>query len=242
MTFISILYGIGSFLLVILFLLLAYSLLLLLGTLIPARTHFKPTEEGVDIYIHTNGMHASFILPAKHTTFDWTHLILPELFEIKGSTDTFLGIGWGDRAIYLDIVEWSELTVGLGFRTLFLPTTPIMHINAYHSLPTTNILHTRVSNTQYLTLCEFIHQTFALDQTKQLKLIPGKGYTQNDQFYEAVGKYHAFNTCNTWANRGLKQAGIRTASWTSIDRSIFYQFRKIKPVSQHSIMIENQET
>jgi len=230
MTILSILYWTGSLLLALLSLLVAYALLLVLGTLIPARRHFKPSEKGIDIYIHTNGMHASFILPAKHPVFDWTHLILPELFEIKGSLETFLGIGWGDRAIYLDIVEWSELTLGLGFRTLFLPTTPIMHINAFHSLPTTNILHTRVSDTQYLKLCEFIHQTFALDQAGQLKLIPDRGYSQNDQFYEAIGKYHAFNTCNTWANRGLKQAGIRTASWTSIDRSIFYQFRKIKPV------------
>lgn len=242
MVFLSILYWTGSLLLAVLSLLLAYSLLLLLGTLIPARMRFKPTEKGIDIYIHTNGMHASFILPAKHPVFDWTQLILPELFEVKGSTDTFLEIGWGDRAIYLDIVEWSELTIGLGFRTLFLPTPSLMHISAYRDLPTSNILHTRVSDTQYLKLCEFIQQTFALDQAEQLRLIPDRGYTPNDQFYEAVGKYHAFNTCNTWANRGLKRAGVRTASWTSIDRAIFYQFRKIRPISQHPIMIENRES
>lgn len=242
MAFISILYWIGSLLLIVLTVLVAYALLLLFGAIIPSNAHFQADKNGMDLYIHTNGMHASFILPAKNAAFDWTPIIRPDLFEIKGSSETFLGFGWGDRAIYLDIVEWNELTVGLAFRTLFLPTTPLMHIEAYQQLPTTNILQTRVSKEQYINLCKFIHQTFALDQANQVKLIPGRGYTNNDQFYEAVGKYHAFNTCNTWAYRALKQIGVRTASWTSIDRAIFYQFKKIKPVSNPEVMIENQET
>lgn len=241
MAFISILYWIGWFLLFVLFLLIAYALLLLLGALIPVNAHFKPNIEGVDIYIHTNGMHASFILPSKSNAFDWTSIILPALFKIKGSTDNYLEFGWGDRAIYLDIVEWNELTIGLAFRTLFLPTTSLMHIVAHRELPATNILHTRISEAQYLKLCKFIHNTFALDQANQVKLIPDRGYTVNDQFYEAVGKYHAFNTCNTWAYRALKQIGVRTVSWTSIDRAIFYQFRKIHLASNPKVMGKNQE-
>ncbi len=236
MALISILYWIGSVLLLLLSMLIAYGLILLLGTIIPANPSFKPEVDGIDLYIHTNGLHASFIMQAKHEAFDWNPIVLPELFEAQGP-GTYLGFGWGDKAIYLDIAEWNELTVGLAFRTLFLPTPSLMHIDAYSELPTTNILHTRVSKAKYINLCEFIHQTFALDEDKQVKLIPGRGYTSNDQFYEAVGKYHAFNTCNTWAQRALKQIGVRTASWTNIDRSIFYQFKKIKPVSNPEVMI-----
>lgn len=236
MVFISILYWIASVLLIVLALLLAYAVVLVLGTLIPTNARFQPEEDGYDLYIHTNGMHATFIMQAQNEAFDWSPIILPELFEVKGP-DTYLGFGWGDKAIYLDIVEWNELTVGLAFRTLFLPTPAVMHIDAYTELPTTNILHTRVSKAKYVNLCAFIHQTFALDEAKQVKLIPGRGYTSNDQFYEAVGKYHAFNTCNTWAQRALKKIGVRTASWTNIDRSIFYQFKKIKPVSNPEVMI-----
>lgn len=241
MVFISILYWIASLLLIVLSLLLAYALVLLLGTLIPVNPSFKPVVDGFDLYIHTNGMHATFIIPAKNDAFDWSPIILPELFEAKGP-DTYLGFGWGDQAIYLDIVEWNELTVGLAFRTLFLPTPSVMHVDAYSELPTTNILHTRVSKSKYINLCAFIHQTFALDEAKQVKMIPGRGYTRNDQFYEAVGKYHAFNTCNTWAQTALKRIGVRTASWTNIDRSIFYQFKKIKPTCKPKVMIETQET
>ncbi len=236
MVFISILYWIASLLLILLSLLLAYGLVLLLGTFIPTNPGFQPEENGIDLYIHTNGMHATFIIQAKNKAFDWSPIILPELFEAKGP-DTYLGFGWGDKSIYLDIAEWNELTVGLAFRTLFLPTPAVMHIDAYTELPTTNILHTRVSKDKYVNLCGFIHQSFALDEAKQVKLISDRGYTSNDQFYEAVGKYHAFNTCNTWAQRALKQIGVRTASWTNIDRSIFYQFKKIKPVSNPEVMI-----
>lgn len=32
-------------------------------------------------------------------------------------------------------------------------------------------------------------------------------YGINDAFYDAKGKYSFFETCNTWANDGLKEAG-----------------------------------
>lgn len=163
---------------------------------------------------------------------------MPDLFEIKLATDTFLSFGWGDKAIYLDIAEWSELTLGLACRTLFSPTPALMHINASQHLPATNISHTRISKEQYADLCAYIFQTFNLDTAGKVKLIPERGYTKNDQFYEAVGRYHAFNTCNTWANEALKGIGDRTAKWTSVDRAIFYQFNKIKPTSDQGMVLK----
>lgn len=240
MTLNLIVYWIGILFFSFLVLLVAYALLCLLGALIPSHKLFKPSDEGFDFYLHTNGLHTSFILPVQNKVFDWTATIKPHLFEVS-SASSFLGFGWGDRAIYLDIVEWSELSFQLGFRTLFLPTPGLMHVEAHHELPTANILHTRVSKEQYQQLCQFILQTFSLDQQEKVQLIPGVGYTPNDQFYLAEGKYHAFNTCNTWAARGLRKIGVRTALWASIDRSIFYQFKKIQNTSQE-VIFENQHS
>ncbi|HXU27639.1 MAG TPA: DUF2459 domain-containing protein, partial [Bacteroidia bacterium] len=48
----------------------------------------------------------------------------------------------------------------------------------------------------------------------------------NDSFYEAVGVYGLFYTCNTWANNGLKYCGQKACLWTPFEKGIFYQYRK----------------
>ena len=57
-------------------------------------------------------------------------------------------------------------------------------------------------------------------------LIPGKSYGPTDHFYEGTGKYHAFNTCNMWTNRVLKETGVRTAAWSPFTEGILYHLER----------------
>ena len=43
--------------------------------------------------------------------------------------------------------------------------------------------------------------------------------------YEAKGKYSLFYTCNTWANDGLKSAGLKACYWTVFKGGIFDQYQ-----------------
>jgi len=199
--------------------------------IIPHSRNFRPPVTGVPIYLSTNGMHTDFVLPTKNELFDWTQFINKENFKSNLKSSTFLGIGWGDRAIYLDIAEWSEVTFKMGLKTLLLPTDSILHITAYESVPITDDLvvkKTIISNQQYLQLCQFILTYFKVNHKQNVQLIKDAGYTENDNFYHANRKYHAFFTCNTWINKGLKIIGVRTPLWTPVDKGIFYQFEKIK--------------
>jgi len=211
--------------------LVGYTLFTFFGTIIPRNRHFRPVQEGVTLYLSTNGMHTDFVLPTKNDLFDWTQVIDKQNFKSNLNPSTYLGIGWGDRAIYLDLAEWSEITFKMGFKTLMFPTPSILHITAYESIPSADnliIKKTVVSNQQYLQLCQFIKKYFKLDKAQNIQLIEGVGYTENDNFYHANGKYHALYTCNTWINQGLKIIGVRTPLWTPLDKGIFYQFEKIK--------------
>lgn len=219
------------FFLVLFTLLVGYVLLTFFGTIIPYNRNFRPALKGVTLYLSTNGMHTDFVLPAKNELFDWTQVIDNQYFKLNLNSSTYLGIGWGDRAIYLDLAEWSEITFKMGFKTLIFPTPSILHITAYESVPAVDNLivkKTTISNQQYLQLCQFIMAYFKLDKAQNIQLIEGVGYTKNDNFYHANGKYHAFYTCNTWINRGLKVIGVRTPLWTPLDKGIFYQFDKIE--------------
>lgn len=210
---------------------IAYFLFAFFGTLIPHNRKFRPPSNGVTLYLSTNGMHTDFVLPTKNELFDWAQIIDNQNFKLNFTSSTYFGIGWGDRAIYLDIAEWSELTFNMGLKTLFLPTDSILHVTAYESVPSVDNLvvkKTIISNQQYLQLCQFIVAYFKLDNNQQVQLIKNAGYTENDNFYQANGKYHALYTCNTWINRGLKNIGVRTPLWTPLDKGIFYQFERIK--------------
>lgn len=198
--------------------------------LIPVHRQFIPTTEGIDLCISTNGMHTDFILPLRNNIFDWTKIINIDRYKINLTPNTKIGIGWGDKAIYLDIETWGDLTLKMGLATLFLPTPTILHVTAYDQLPTDKlkVRHTKISSIQYVQLCQFIVTYFKKDAQEKVLLIENAGYTPKDNFYHAIGKYHAFKTCNTWVNQGLKKIGIRTASWSPLDKGIFYQFSMIR--------------
>ncbi len=206
-----------------------YFLIAFISNFIPVNEKFKPPLTGIELHLSTNGMHTDFILPAKNEVFDWTSIIEDTNFELGITKNTYLGIGWGDKAVHLDIGTWSELTIKMGLATLFLPTPTILHITAYNQLPfaTMNVKKTLISETQYLQLCQYIIGYFKVGTRQKAQLIEDVGYTPNDIFYQAVGKYHAFATCNTWVNKGLKKSGVRAPLWSPLDKGIFYQFGKI---------------
>ncbi|MGH8525150.1 MAG: DUF2459 domain-containing protein, partial [Gammaproteobacteria bacterium] len=45
----------------------------------------------------------------------------------------------------------------------------------------------------------------------------GRGLYGNSRFYPARGKFHLFNTCNTWAARALGAAGYSISPAVMVD-------------------------
>ena len=54
-----------------------------------------------------------------------------------------------------------------------------------------------------------INGTFKMDVDGKHNQINGYAYSSTDAFFDACGRYHLLNTCNSWAGRALKQAGVR---------------------------------
>ncbi len=212
-----------------------YCLFMIIGTLIPINRKYKPEDSGIDIYLSTNGMHTDFILPTITSVYDWTKVINQQYFQLSPESLSFLGVGWGDKAIYLDIPTWGDLTLKMGLNSLLLPTPTILHVTAYDALPSEKLKIEKitVSSSQYAQLCDFILSYFARDEKEDVRLIEGAGYTENDVFYHANGVYHAFQTCNIWINKGLKTIGVRTTLWSPLDKGLFYQLKKIRKGEQN---------
>ena len=233
---------IGGIFLLGLSIILLYFLLLPLGSLIPVNLKYRPAEKGIDIYLTTNGMHTDFVVPTKNYLFDWTQIVDSRPFAKNIADFPHLGIGWGDWGFYIELDAWENLSAKLAAKTLLNPkTATIMHITGYEQLPfdTLRVEKVSLSSSQYLHLCSFIYNAFALKDNQEIDLLPDLGYTENDNFYKAHGTYHAIHTCNYWVNKGLKKIGVRTALWSPLDKGIFYQLEKIKP--QQPIQLTTQQ-
>ena len=215
----------------LLLLVAGYLALVPIGTLIPVNRSFRHAENGIDVFVGTNGMHVDFILPTRHPLFDWTTIIDGQPFGQPLSRYRYLGMGWGDPGFYLELEAWKKLTFKIAARAMLLPTPTILHVTGYEVLPHEELRVEKItlSKSQFVHLCSFIYGAFALQDDQEIDLIPGVGYAENDNFYRANGRYHAFHTCNYWVNKGLKRIGVRTALWSPLDRGIFYQLERVKP-------------
>ncbi|MEM6321656.1 MAG: TIGR02117 family protein [Bacteroidota bacterium] len=214
-------------------LILLYLLLLPLGAIVPVNRKYQAVPNGVDIFLTTNGMHVDFVVPTQHSLFDWSQFTDSTPYEKALSNYPYLGIGWGDWGFYVELDAWENLSAKLALKTLLNPTTPtLMHLTGYDQLPsdTLKVQKISLSKSQYLRLCSFILAYFVMDDQQQPVLLPELGYTPNDNFYQAKGNYHALHTCNYWINKGLKKTGVRTALWSPLDKGIFYQLQKLKPL------------
>lgn len=178
------------------------------------------------IYILTNGVHTDLVVPLQNDVFDWSKEILFKNI-LSGKTDyKYLAIGWGDKEFYLNTPTWSDLKFSTASKAAFGLSKSALHCTFYYTMTENkDCVKIRITKTEYQNLVTFINRKFRRDESGKVIFIKtGAVYGNNDAFYEASGSYNLFNTCNTWANDGLKAAGQKAALWTATDFGIFRHY------------------
>ncbi len=188
-----------------------YMVIALYGMVFPCGSHDQPAD--VSIFVRTNGVHTDICLPTKTEHKDWLATIDLEAYEDRSKTE-YVAIGWGDKGFFLDTPTWAELKASTAFNAMFLPTPTAMHVEFMNQpVASETMIEVKISKDSYRELIAFVESTFEKKDDK-IQLIPGHGYGLTDNFYEAKGSYHLFNTCNVWTNDALKCANIRTAVYS----------------------------
>lgn len=183
-------------------------------------------NNGVEIYILSNGVHTDLVCPIKNEVVDWSGKLSFQHTVSKDSAMQYVGFGWGDKGFYLETPAWSDLKASTALKAMFFMSSSAMHVT-FHQQMTVGEWCKKiwVSREQYALLCHYIDASFQKDNQGMYLYIPNHAYGQNDGFYEAKGTYNLFFTCNTWANKGLKTAQLKACFWTPFDKGIFYQYR-----------------
>ncbi|WP_445452025.1 TIGR02117 family protein [Flavobacterium sp. 25HG05S-40] len=184
----------------------------------------QPKE--VSIYILTNGVHTDLVVPIKNDIKDWSQEIKVENTKAKDSTAQFIAFGWGDKGFYLNTPQWSDLKASTAFNAAFGLGNSAMHATFFKSLTESkSCVKIAVSKDNYEKLVQYIEATFQYDANQNPIFIEATTYGSYDSFYEANGKYNLFQTCNSWANGGLKAANQKAAFWTVTDTGIFGHYQ-----------------
>lgn len=219
----------------------AYSLLGIVGFLLlyfaaafalsynTVNNEFKEAPEGIEIYVLSNGVHADLVLPMKNELMDWTPIIDMNNTVSKNKNINLISFGWGDKGFYLETKTWGDLKFSTAFKALFWLSSSAMHVTgySYKSLKENDkCKKVKISKESYMKLVGYIKASFLKNEADQFVCLQNRHYATNDAFYEAIGRYSLFYTCNTWTNDGLKYCGVKTCSWTPFDKGILKQFKK----------------
>ncbi len=200
----------------------------MLLSFIPVNSSFAQAKkpESIEIYVTSNGVHTDLILPVSTAYMDWRQHINLQHFAGADSTFTHIGFGWGDRRFYMETPEWSDLTLKVALQAAFWPSPSAIHVE-YIRRPLKPTRHQRpihITPEQYTMLVQFIQGSFQ-QQNGKFILIPGKGYSSTDNFYEAHEKFYLPKNCNYWVNRGLKAAGLKAAFFAPFPFAIMRHYR-----------------
>ncbi|MER2995980.1 TIGR02117 family protein [Pontibacter populi] len=219
--FLKLLYSLGILVLLTIVLVLVFSIL-------PVNNGFAQTqqEDHIEIYIASNGIHTDLILPVATPYIDWRDNIALQHFAGADSSFTHIGFGWGDRRFYMETPEWSDLSLEVALSAMFWPTPSAMHVE-YIRRPLTPNKHQRpirVTPEQYKKLVTYIYSSFQ-SRDDNFLLIPGKGYSSTDNFYEAREKFYFPKNCNNWVNGGLKAAGLKAAFFAPFPYAVMRHYR-----------------
>ncbi|HBH49750.1 MAG TPA: TIGR02117 family protein [Bacteroidales bacterium] len=191
-------------------------------SLIPVNRK-APAQEEIEIYLLSNGVHIDLVLPVNNAIKNWSSdVALPPEIALRAN---YISFGWGDLGFYRNTRVWSDLSIPVALKAVFMKSPSAMHIDFFIKLSTDKRCRkVMVSENQYRKLVGFTEQSFKHDSLGKIIPIPDLKYYAYDSFYEAQSSYHLFNTCNTWTNRALKYANLRACLWTPFDRGILFHY------------------
>ena len=191
-------------------------------SIIPANNNNQRANEGVAIYVSSNGVHTDIIVPTKNEIYDWNeNLCFQNIYNPTNSN--FLSFGWGNKDFYLKCKTWNDLKLTTAFNAAFGLSSALMHVSCFDNMRADkNCCKILITQHQYKELVDEIKKSFQKSATGNIIEVAGGSYFNNDSFFEANGNYHLFNTCNSWTNNTLKKIGLKTAIWTPFDFGIFY--------------------
>lgn len=191
------------------------------GGSIPRNRGWQEPADGVTIFVATNGIHTGVVVPSVSTEMDWRTIVAPSHLADPHDAGQWLWFGWGDRDFYLNTPSWRDVSPLTVLRAGFGSGETLIHVDHLQA-PFHDARPVTISRAQYRRLVAGLRASFAL--TPDGRATPIRGYTGQDIFYPARGRYSAITTCNAWTGGLLADAGVTMGLWTPFSATVMQWF------------------
>ena len=213
----------GKIVLCLVGLIVAYALIGTILSLIPVNANAVAGSD-VIVYLDNNGVHTDIVVPTRTERFDWSAVVPSNDTSSKVLGD-YLAFGWGAQDFYLNVPECKDLTIGIVLKAISGTGGTALHTTYVREpILNTDCRRLSLSSDQYDALVKYILASGVRNAQGAFVRIDHSGYGQSDAFYEGVGHYSPFFTCNTWANSALKSCGQKSCLWTALQQPIFWKY------------------
>ncbi len=175
----------------------------LFGCKSPPDVQFPPSPDqpSKTIYLVSHGWHAGIVVKrADIPPGIWAqHNDFPEA--------EYLEVGWGDKDYYMT----PDPHLGITLKAGLLPTASVLHIVGFRgpvtrNFPQSEVISIDLSEAGFERLCRYVEHSYARN-ADGLSQPLGPSRYGDGRFYLSRETYHAFNTCNVWVARALRDAG-----------------------------------
>ncbi|MDP2123438.1 MAG: DUF2459 domain-containing protein [Parvibaculum sp.] len=173
-------------------------LVMLVSSLWPAS---RVLADAHRVFISSNGWHTGIVIAIA----DIPEESIPEAADFAGAV--YLEFGWGDAEFY----PTPDPGIGTTLRATF-PGPAVVHVSPLDAPPgavfdDVEEIALLLNAGQFRRLIDYIHESF--EREGKHRVWPSaRGLYRFSMFYPATGRFHLFNTCNTWTARGLAAAGL----------------------------------
>lgn len=183
----------------------------------------RPGEPVARVWVVEHGWHAGLVVERALIPAG----LWPEQDDLPDAR--YLEVGWGDADFYRspDPGLWLALRAAAGSRG------SAAHLLALRAPPAPGpgreVAEIRLSRPGFEALARFVHASFERDGRARAPRL-GPGLYPASAFYPARGRYHLFNTCNTWIADALRAAGVPITPARAITAGgLLRQLRRLEP-------------
>ena len=188
------------------------------------------TVKNYTIYLLSNDVHIDIVLPVQTDLLDWREVFPTADVKSKDTTYKWVGIGWGDKGFYLNTPEWKDLTAKTALVAALAIGETALHVTYHHRIKEDKLCYkVNIDQNQYQILIDHVLESLETKVDKKpIYINTTAQYGDSDAFYEALGSYSMFYSCNTWTNIALKRANLPSGIWTVFDKGIlrWYGYEK----------------
>lgn len=202
----------------------AYAAAGLIGGAIPTNSDWREpdqgAEQGVRIYVESNGIHTGIVVPKLAAGVDWRPLLAAKhLRDPRYAGFDHASFGWGEAKFYLETPTWWDVRPATVAAASIGSTHTLVHVDHVPAPRVGGDVRTLVlTPDQYRRLARYLRASMAERPSVH------RGYWRNDAFYTGTGRYSAIRTCNAWTGDALRYAGVRVGAWTPFPATVLWWF------------------